>query len=399
MIQTVSTYQQEPLRGSAEQAKWAKWLIAVFIFIACFADFIANEKPLLCNYQGKVSSPVLLSYMVNAGLKSWPKPLQQIDWRSAEYKWKVSAPIAFSPSTIDMVAGTYRAPFSQKGHYLGTDKLGRDVLAGLIHGARVSVLFAGIATLMLGLIGLLIGLLAGYYGDHIIRWSYLASLLTMLGFVFSIYFLVEVPFLIESMVLKLMIAIGLPVLFFYFGKWLHQMLQLSDRFEHFVPLDKIIMKAIEIFYAIPGLLLLIAILATIRKPGIYSLFIIITFLFWRVIALLARSESIKVRAQNFIRSAKLMGLSHYKIILRHMLPNIIRPVIVVLVFVMAEIVLFESSLSFLGLGLSPDVVTWGTLVSQARSYFSAWWLVVFPGICICAVIFALNRIALAYEEV
>ena len=136
-----------------------------FFFIAIFADFLANDKPLLCSYQDSITSPVVKEYFVKLGLSEWQNDFLNAEWRELEYDFAIWPPVPFLPSNIDF--RSRYAPPGKNSHYLGTDQLGRDVLSGIIHGFRTALLIGFVATSISCFIGIILGALAGYYGGTV----------------------------------------------------------------------------------------------------------------------------------------------------------------------------------------------------------------------------------------
>jgi peptide/nickel transport system permease protein len=141
------------------------YVILLLAAIAIFADFLANDKPIICSYKGSVYVPVIKEYLVGMGLSTYPAELANADWKALEYDWKVFPPIPYSAGGTDL-ANSLVSPFTGD-HYLGTDQLGRDVLAGLIHGSRISLTIGFVATLIEIVIGVSLGALAGYFGGWV----------------------------------------------------------------------------------------------------------------------------------------------------------------------------------------------------------------------------------------
>ena len=224
-------------------------------------------------------------------------------------------PIPFRPSSIDL-----GAPFARPsaGHWLGTDKLGRDVMAGIIHGSRISLSIGFVSVGIALLIGVFLGALAGY-----------------------------------------------------FGSWV----------------DLVISRVFELELAIPTFFLLITV-AAVLPPSIFLTMLIIGLTGWVGIARFTRNEFLKIRSLDYVTAALALGVSNRKIMFRHILPNALAPVMVSIVLGVAGAILLESSLSFLGIGVPADTVTWGSILNEARSNTFAWWLAVFPGFAIFITVLA-----------
>ena len=157
-----------------------------------------------------------------------------------------------------------------------------------------------------------------------------------------------------------------------------------------IPLDFIIMRIIEFFRIIPELFLLLACLPLFASSSIYNIVLLIGIIYWPTIAMFVRAEVLKVKNEDYIKIARLNAIPVWRIMWRHILPNAIQPAIVALAFGFAGAILAEASLSFLGIGIPVDEVTWGGMLTMARSQFSAWWLAIFPGIAIFLTVISFN---------
>jgi peptide/nickel transport system permease protein len=212
-------------------------------------------------------------------------------------------------------------PPDLRGHLLGTDEVGRDILSRLFHGARVSLLIGVIAVAVSCPIGVLVGLVAGYVGRRT---------------------------------------------------------------------DDVLMRVTDIQLAIPTILLAIAVVGVLG-PGVRNVVITLSVTGWTLYARLVRGEALGVKGRDFVVAARAAGASDARIMFRHVLPNVLTPVIVVAVFAVANMIILEATLSFLGLGVEPSVVTWGRMLNAGRLYLStAWWLTAFPGLAIFLTVLAVN---------
>ena len=206
-------------------------------------------------------------------------------------------------------------------HPFGTDDLGRDTLARIIHGAQVS-LEVGLVAITIALVaGTLIGLLAGYFGGVV---------------------------------------------------------------------DLLLMRLIDILFAFPGIVLAIVIaglLGANRRNAMIAIGIVIVPAFARVV----RAAVLEVMGFPFIESARALGGGHLRIMLRHVLPNIVPPLIVLTTVYFSTAILSEATLSFLGLGTQPPEAAWGNMLSTARSYIDqSIWMSIFPGVAIMVVVMGFN---------
>ena len=200
-------------------------------------------------------------------------------------------------------------------HLLGTDQLGRDLLSRLIFGTRVALIVGFGGILLTSVIGVTLGLIAGY-----------------------------------------------------FGGWI----------------DSVISRIVDTLLSIPNVLLYLAALG-VFGPSLTVLILVIGFINWTTFARVTRGEVLRVKNQEYVEAAVAFGQSTPMIIGKHVLPNILGPLIVVATLNVATIIILEASLSFLGFGVQPPAVTWGRMLADGRDYLAtAWWLATFPGLFITA---------------
>ncbi|MCD6095205.1 MAG: ABC transporter permease [Thermoprotei archaeon] len=147
-------------------------------------------------------------------------------------------------------------------------------------------------------------------------------------------------------------------------------------------IDEIIMRITDVFLAFPGLVLAIAFSAAF-KPGLWSAILAVALVWWPSYVRVVRAQVLQVREALFIEAARALGLSPWKIMIRHILPNVLTPVIVLATLDFGSVIIVTSSLSFIGLGAQPPTPEWGRLVADGRAYFpEKWWYVLFPGLAI-----------------
>lgn len=155
---------------------------------------------------------------------------------------------------------------------------------------------------------------------------------------------------------------------------------------------EVIMRVADIVLTLPAVLIALAAAATVG-PSLPNLIIIIGSLYWAHFARMVRAETLTLREIEYIQAAEGIGCSSARIIFRHLVPNLANTVIVIATLQIAAAVLLESTLSFLGVGVPPPLVTWGTMVSEARPYFAvAWWTGALPGLAIMLVVLAINML-------
>ena len=397
-------------------AVWSLRILYGLIFIAVFGDFIANEKPVYCKLDGETYFPVLRQYAVDLGLAQWEAKFFQNDWNEHEYEASLFPPIPYSAKTIDSKNGGYKSPFAAQRlgsnryrHWLGTDKVGHDIAAGMVAGTRVALLVGVIAMSIATAIGVLLGALAGYFGDQGFRVTHTRLWLNLLALFFAwFYGFQSRSFALSEasrqgglggeLVKSLAIAIGILLLANGLVFLIKKIPSNIFRKKITLPLDLLVMRTIEVLNSIPGLLLLLAFVAVLQKSSIFHIMAIIGLIRWTGIARFLRAELLKVRNLSYIEAAKAMGFSHGRILFRHALPNAITPVLITIAFGIASAILLESALSFLGFGVAAEGVTWGQLLSEARRYPGAWWLAVFPGGAIFVTVTVFNLIGEGLAE-
>jgi peptide/nickel transport system permease protein len=221
-------------------------------------------------------------------------------------------------------------PGAEPGYWLGTDALGRDMLSRMIYGAQIS-LVVGISTVMLqGLIGVLVGLLSGY-----------------------------------------------------FGNWV----------------DNLLMRIADVQQSIPFLILAVALAAVVR-PSLFNIIFVLGISGWVTYGRVVRSQVLSVRELEFIEAAQALGSGHLRIIIRHILPNVMPSITVIGTLTISTMILAEASLSFLGMGVPPPTPTWGGMVADGRNYISTgWWVSVLPGIVIFITVLSINLVGDRLREI
>lgn len=146
--------------------------------------------------------------------------------------------------------------------------------------------------------------------------------------------------------------------------------------------DTVIMRVVDTLIAIPNVILYLTVLG-VFGPSLTVLVLVIGFINWTTFARVVRAEVLSVKQREFVEASRALGQNTLLIISRHVLPNVIAPIIVVATLNVATVIILEASLSFLGLGVQPPTVTWGRMLSDGRGYIAtAWWLATFPGVFI-----------------
>lgn len=207
--------------------------------------------------------------------------------------------------------------------WLGTDGVGRDILAQIIHGARTSMTIAVLTVLVSSVVGIAAGLAAGYLGG----WS-----------------------------------------------------------------DAAIARLIDVLVAFPGILLAIVI-AGLFRPGIPTVVFALAAVGWVGIARVVRGVAMSLRERDWVNAARVMAVPRRSILIRHVLPFVVGPVVAMATLEFALVVLAEAGLSFLGIGLPPSAASWGQTVASGKEYLEiAWWISTFPGIALAILVICVGLV-------
>ena len=398
-------------------------VIRLLIFlsaIALLSPFLANHRPLYMQYKGHHFFPAF-SFKHQIKVEKETVNYDFNNFKTMKADFIIYTPVPWSPGKSDF-QNSNASPFGRQyfitadgittdlpfylRHWLGTNNLGADVLSGLIHGFRYSFFIAFVAVLVASLIGILLGALAGYFGND--RWKVkrVSLLCFTCVFTYGLFYLVNRG----SYQLQQAAVNGIGFLFFYILSILiisallflllkFLLIKFSRKYftqEITIPVDHIVSRSIEVTMAMPRLILIIT-LAAIVRPSLFNLGIIIGVSLWTELARFTRAQAIQLRELDYVSAARAMGFSNKRILIKHILINGLGPILVVICFAISNVILTESGLSFLGVGIPRQVVTWGSMLSSARENFDAWWLTIFPGLCILLTVLLFNRLADSYS--
>jgi microcin C transport system permease protein len=290
---------------------WALRLFLLLFFTCLFAEFIANDKPLLVRYEGHFYTPVFHAYPETAFGGEFET---EADYRDPYVKdliegekgkgWMIWPPIRYSYDTINYNLPTPAPSAPTRDNWLGTDDQGRDVAARIIYGFRLSVLFGLTLTLVSSLIGVTAGAFQGYYGG-----------------------------------------------------WL----------------DLVMQRIIEIWSSLPSLYILI-IFSAMFVPGFWTLLSILLLFSWVALVDVVRAEFLRARNFDYVRAANALGVAGPVIMRRHVLPNAMVATLTMLPFILSGSITALTSLDFLGLGMPPGSPSLGELLSQGKNNLQAPWL-------------------------
>ena len=373
------------------------WLLAV-ILLALFAPFLANEKPFF-GYDNLTTNNNLPS-----GFES-------------NRKNQILHPIPYSPGQPGQNDVALLSPFQKNyytnitgqqielplrfHHWLGTDAIGADVAAGIVFGLRHSLIIALLSMIFSIAISLIAGICSGYFADSGIYLNRI-KFVTLIIFLFLAWFYCYYTFSLEWYNLfqqfNLINLAGLStsfMLFLLFTMALVVFWKISNKRKitetkhiHLNP-DFWISLLTQVMVAIPQLIIIIA-LSSLFQPSIITLILVFGLVLWVEPSRMIRAEVQRLRNEGFVDAAIVTGFSFRQIAFRHLIPNLIPVVKPVFLYGMAAVILSESGLSFIGLGVNPGTVTLGGLMAQAKENIDAWWLILFPGLCLFFTILSLS---------
>jgi ABC-type dipeptide/oligopeptide/nickel transport system permease subunit len=214
-------------------------------------------------------------------------------------------------------------------HLLGTDQVGRDLLSRVIYGGRVSLLVGVAAVLISTIIGVLLGLVAGYFRGRI---------------------------------------------------------------------DWLIMTGVNVMLTFPFVLLALSVIAVLG-PSLVNMIIVLGVAGWPIYARVVPAETLAIREREFVIAGRALGMSHARIVFGQILPNLVSAIVVIATLQVAQVIILESFLSFLGLGVQPPTPAWGNMLGEGRLYMlNSWWIAAFPGLAIFVTTLVINLMGNALRD-
>ena len=214
-------------------------------------------------------------------------------------------------------------------HPLGTDQVGRDLLARMMYGGRVSLVVGVGAVLIAATIGVSLGLGAGYFGGGT---------------------------------------------------------------------DWTIMTFVNVMLTFPFVLLALAVIAVLG-PSLVNMIIVLGVAGWPIYARVVRAETLAIREREFVLAGRALGMSHLRIVARQIIPNLVSVIVVIATLQVAQVIILESFLSFLGLGIQPPTPAWGNMLGEGRVYMlNSWWIAAFPGAAIFVTTLVINLMGNALRD-
>ena len=288
---------------------WSLLLFAALVLLSLGAELVSNDRPLLVRYQGQTYFPLVQDYPEKTFGGDFDTPTDYLDpfirqQITSGGNWALYTLNPYGASTINYFAQQPNPAPPSAANWLGTDDRGRDLLAQLLYGFRVSVLF-GLALTVTGvLLGVLTGAIQGFFGGKV---------------------------------------------------------------------DLAFQRFIEIWGSMPELYLLI-IFSAVLAPSVGLLLVLLSLFGWMGLSDYVRAEFLRNRQLDYVKAARALGLPNRQIMLRHILPNSLTPVVTFLPFRMSAAILALTSLDFLGLGVPPGTPSLGELLSQGKNNIDAWWI-------------------------
>jgi ABC-type dipeptide/oligopeptide/nickel transport system permease subunit len=253
---------------------------------------------------GLAAAVVMLAIVLSAVLAPWVAPHDPI---TVNIRHRLAPPVWMEGGSAQ--------------HLLGTDQIGRDLLARMIYGGQVSLAVGVGAVLLSSTLGVLLGLGAGYSGGRV---------------------------------------------------------------------DAAIMTLLNVMLSFPFVLLALAVIAVLG-PSLPNIISVLGAAGWPIYARVVRAETLSLREREFIMASQALGTGHARIVFRQIFPNLVSPVIVIATLQVAQVIIVESFLSFLGLGVQPPTPAWGNMLGEGRLYMlNAWWIATFPGLAIFVTTLTIN---------
>ena len=416
------------------------YLLMALVLIASFAPYIANDKPLYAKYEGNKLYPAFagtnIGWILNLGDETrtdsifnsqgdFVQILQYdiTDWRQLNLEDVIWAPIVYSPKSMDRYNRDYVSPTGKQRyknpsgeiteipkrfrHRLGTDGIGRDLASGLIHGTRISLLVGLVSMGIASIIGIILGALAGFFGDNKLKMPRIKYYFSLLGIFLGLFYgFGQRKYVIAdgfsngfgSGSIQILLSILVLISILIVCRYISKLIMIGKLKEDVtVPVDTFVSRGIELLNSIPRLILIITITSVVER-SLWIVMVIIGLTGWTRIARFTRAEFLRIRSLEFVQASEALGYSSRRTIFKHALPNSLAPVFVSIAFGIASAILIEAGLSFLGIGVPTDIVTWGSLLNLGRQNIEAWWLIIFPGMAIFITITIYNMIAEASRD-
>jgi peptide/nickel transport system permease protein len=358
------------------------YIIVAYALIGFFNAYIANSKAILTYSSNGLESPASHDFLTDLGIGS-----ENTYRNDLPYTWAIYPMIHYHAKDIDISHSGFKSPgqcLPHSGHYLGTDQVGRDVAAGMVRGCYTSFRIGVFGTLLCGIIGIFLGIFMAYYGNDVKK-NFVELMVSAISFLLAMFYCIY-P-LHNHYITFALVFILLSITFgntYFLKKVATQNIAL--------PFDRAMMGIIELRRSMPTLILVLVLFPLFSRPSINNVIIVIAILGWTNFARHARAESLSIKNRPYVTVSKMMGANFLHISWKHILPNIATTLMVIAAMNFASNILLESTLSFLGMGLPPDEVSWGSQLNVGRKNFFAWWMVVFPGLALFVLVYCVNKL-------
>ncbi len=283
-------------------------------------------------------------------------------------------------------------PFHIFSQFLGTNHLGQNLLDLIIKGAKYSLLISFCAAVLAVLIGVFIGGMAGYFGDNKVEMK-TYQLVSLIISSFMFFYFIHLSFAFSDWnfsFIALLLGVILSLISYLILSTTLRKMKLMCQYVN-LPIDILNTKLTEMFFAVPSYFIILS-FSPILGDSVWSIVLLLGITSWPQSALLMRAEMLKIREMNYIDALNLSGLSQFRILVYHAIPNAIRPILVNFVFLISGLLVIESTLSFIGIGFSSEILSWGKVIASFKHNSANWWIALFPGVVICLTILSFHRI-------
>jgi peptide/nickel transport system permease protein len=356
-----------------------------------------NERPLMRYDKGEFSFPFLAadkygeSYSLSAD------------------GWEVHALLPYSSTSVDPLNDGFVGPFDQQyqmsetgerekislrnRHWLGTNLRGNDLLADIIYGTRNSMIIALSGACLSLVFAAVFGFIGGWYFQTGIKTNIGRLLLSMIALLWILFIQENILFYSDKLIALIALLICmLPI------NWLLSLLELRFlRSNISIRIDDFIGLISGLLLSLPRLVILLAIMQLL-KPSLLSMIFLLGFTGWIELSRLIRSEIIRLKSNSFLDAAVMSGVKGQRLMLKHVLPNLWPSIVVLFIYTISGNTNIESILSFMGMGLPPDVPSLGRTIGSGKFDYEVWWIFFLPGSWLSMILYCFFKVAESYRK-